>query len=138
MAARTTFSIITDPGNNQEIITDHYYTKEARLAELQDRALAYYQGTRFAVPAMNHEGDQAQGLAMLLGFFLMLSNGSVTLVEEPAAELDYQAHIFEDRRCLFCNVRNLDEDIYGPFDCVPRGQYSYTSESAAPKKETQS
>lgn len=130
-AMNDSFLIITDRGSNHEIITDRYPTEEARLAELLRRAQAYYTGTRFALPILNHEGGRAQALATLLSFFLMLSDGSVTLVQEPAEELDYQRHIFENRRCLFCNVNDLDEDVYGPFDCVPRGQYRYTSETPA-------
>ena len=45
----------------------------------------------------------------------------------------FQAHIYEGNRCIFCNVSNLDDDIYGPFSCITRGQFMYTSET--PQKE---
>lgn len=55
-----------------------------------------------------------------------------TLVAEvgaSAVQYDYQAHIYEDERCIFCNVNALDDSIYGPFDCIERGQFVYTSET---------
>lgn len=131
------FLIVTDRGNNEEIIIDRYPSEGARLKELHSRAQAYYAGTRFALPTLHHEEGEAQALATLLGFFLMLTNGSVSLVDETNEELDYQAHIFVAARCLFCNVSTLGECVYGPFDCIPRGQYIYTSESAN-HKEAQS
>ena len=61
----------------------------------------------------------------------LAGSGAAPGRKAPAIEGDFgfQAHIYEGNRCLFCNVNDLDESMYGPFDCVVRGQYAYTSET---------
>lgn len=69
-----------------------------------------------------------------------MSEGTATAaeVDAPDAQTEYQAHIYEGERCIFCNVNALDDSIYGPFDCIERGQFVYTSETQArPEKESQ-
>lgn len=44
-------------------------------------------------------------------------------------QLDVQAHIYGGGRCIFCNVNHLDEDLYGPFECVKRERSTYSTET---------
>lgn len=41
----------------------------------------------------------------------------------------YDPHIYDGERCIFCNVNCYDDAIYGPFDCIPREGYLYTTET---------
>lgn len=48
-------------------------------------------------------------------------------------------------RCMFCGVNDLDDDIYGPYDCTPREPLVWISETGsasdqsnpAPARESQ-
>lgn len=71
------FAIHTDPGNGQ-VFTERYATAEERLARLWERAQGYFPGARVPIPP--GVDDTATYLAQLLGFFLMIDDGSVTLV----------------------------------------------------------
>ncbi|MCI4659549.1 hypothetical protein [Cryobacterium zhongshanensis] len=64
------------------------------------------------------------------------SFGDQVLGTAAIADADggFQAHISEGGCCIFCNVSNLDDDVYGPFACITRGQFSYTSET--PQRKT--
>ena len=38
-------------------------------------------------------------------------------------------HVYDGERCLFCGVNIYDDAIYGPFECVKRPGYIYTTET---------
>lgn len=38
-------------------------------------------------------------------------------------------HIYDGGRCIFCNVNDLDESIYGPYLCVEREAYTFSTET---------
>lgn len=73
------FAVHTDTGSG-EISTERFETAQARLDSLRERAQAYFPDAALPTPRGKHEEDVY--LAQLLGFFLMLSDGSVTLSEE--------------------------------------------------------
>lgn len=77
------FAVHTDPGDG-EVLTECFPTAQARLESLRGRAQAYFPGNPLPTPRGEHEEDAY--LAQLLGFFLMLSDGSVTLSRKPADE----------------------------------------------------
>lgn len=41
-------------------------------------------------------------------------------------------HVFIASRCIFCNVNDLDEDMYGPFECTDREPLVYTTSTGDP------
>lgn len=59
------------------------------------------------------------------------SRTDAAAVEAARNAGDFQAHVFDGGRCVFCNTNDLDEDLYGPFDCIRRGQFVYTTETPA-------
>lgn len=75
------FAVHTDPGDG-EVLTECFPTAQARLESLRGRAQEYFPGTNLPTPRGEHQEDAY--LAQLLGFFLMLSDGSVTLSQKPA------------------------------------------------------
>lgn len=74
------FCIVTDPGNGP-VTTESFETAEERLETLRARARAYFPGTDVPKP-LGPTGEE-EYLAMLLGFFLMLTDGKVSLTENP-------------------------------------------------------
>lgn len=56
--------------------------------------------------------------------------------EPPRGDTYHRAgvtvHIYDQHRCIFCNVNDLDNDIYGPFPCLDREPYTYTTETGDP------
>jgi len=39
-------------------------------------------------------------------------------------------HVYTANRCIFCNINNLDDSIYGPFECEEdREALTYTTDS---------
>ncbi|MFJ2662573.1 hypothetical protein [Arthrobacter koreensis] len=73
---RTAYAVHTDPGDGQTV-TESFVTPEERLHRLRQRAQAYFPGR--PVPRALGVTDEAEYLAQLLGFFLMINNGRVTL-----------------------------------------------------------
>lgn len=73
---RSAYAVHTDPGDGRTI-TESFGTPEERLRSLRLRAQAYFPGR--AVPRALGVTDEAEYLAQLLGFFLMINNGRVTL-----------------------------------------------------------
>lgn len=61
--------------------TDRFPTEQVRLESLRERAQVYFPGK--AAPPTPAGTEEAAYLAQLLGFFLMLNGGSVTLEEVP-------------------------------------------------------
>jgi hypothetical protein len=61
----------------------------------------------------------------------------------PDEHLEFSPHVYDWGRCIFCNVNDLDDDIYGPFKCIEREPYVYTTETpnpgslVQPEEETQ-
>lgn len=76
------FCVVTDPGTGP-VSTETFGSAEARLESLRARARAYFPDA--AVPAPLGPTPEDEYLAMLLGFFLMLDGGNVSLAKIPAA-----------------------------------------------------
>lgn len=72
------FDVRTDPGDGP-IRTDRFVSAQERLESLRQRAREYFPGATVPQP----RGGSAEDvyLAQLLGFFLMLTDGKVTLHE---------------------------------------------------------
>lgn len=41
----------------------------------------------------------------------------------------YDPHIYDGERCINCNVNCYDDAIYGPFECIAREPFVYTTSS---------
>lgn len=70
------YLVHTHPGDGS-VASETFWTAEQRLDGLRKRAQAYFPGR--TVPPTPAGADEAAYLAQLLGFFLMLNDGSVTL-----------------------------------------------------------
>lgn len=79
------FIVITDPGGagDAPVDTEYFETARERLESLRARTRAYFPNA--AVPAPLGPTPEDEYLALLLSFFLMLSDGKVTLAEIPGA-----------------------------------------------------
>jgi len=73
---RSRFLVHTLPGDGS-VSTSRFATAEDRLEHLRQRALEYFPAS--PLPSAPPGTDEAAYLAQLLGFFLMLNDGSVTL-----------------------------------------------------------
>lgn len=73
----TRFAIHTDRGDGKPVVSESFSTAQERLDRLRQRAQAYFPGKD--VPTTPADTDEAAYLAKLLGFFLMLQDGKVTL-----------------------------------------------------------
>jgi hypothetical protein len=56
------------------------------------------------------------------------------LALEEGTDFEYEVHLYDPHtydgeRCIFCNVNIYDDGIYGPFECVQREGYIYTTET---------
>lgn len=72
------FLVHTDLGDGR-VTVSQFTSPQHRLESLRARAQAYFLGTE--VPLPRGSTDESAALATLLGFFLMLTNGSVVLSE---------------------------------------------------------
>lgn len=87
------------------------------------------------VPSLHelHDGETT----VSPGFFYdKLRERGSSPTDEPATKAadqngDYQAHIYDGGRCVFCSTNDLDDILYGPYECVRRGQFVYTTETPA-------
>jgi hypothetical protein len=75
-ATANCFAVHTHPGDGS-ISTERFQTAQERLDSLRQRAQEYFPGR--SVPRTPSGTDEAAYLATLLGFFLMLNDGKVTL-----------------------------------------------------------
>jgi hypothetical protein len=41
-------------------------------------------------------------------------------------------HVYDGERCIFCNTNMYDDGIYGPFPCIEREPFVYTTSTPAP------
>ena len=51
-------------------------------------------------------------------------------VEGEGCVVRWDRHVYDGWRCVFCDVNELDESIYGPFECVEHDGPVWVSESA--------
>ena len=51
-------------------------------------------------------------------------------VEGEGRVVRWDRHVYDGWRCVFCDVNELDESIYGPFECVEHDGPVWVSESA--------
>jgi hypothetical protein len=58
-----------------------------------------------------------------------INAAAIAIAGTPHTPGTFQLHIYSEYRCIFCNVNSLDDEIYGPFGCIERGQYVYTTET---------
>jgi hypothetical protein len=75
-AISSPYIVHTHPGDGT-VSTERFETAQERLDSLRRRAQAYFPGRD--VPRTPADTDEAAYLAQLLGFFLMLKRGKVTL-----------------------------------------------------------
>lgn len=52
--------------------------------------------------------------------------------EESGNVLSDYPHVYDGERCVNCNVNVYDNDIYGPYSCVPHKPMIYTTETGDP------
>ncbi|MCB5280479.1 hypothetical protein [Arthrobacter sp. ES1] len=71
------YIVHTEPGDGSPTVSDSFPTAQSRLDSLRQRAQEYFPGRD--VPRTPSDTDEAAYLAQLLGFFLMLHDGEVTL-----------------------------------------------------------
>lgn len=71
------YIVHTDHGDGQPPASESFHTAQERLDSLRQRAQEYFPGRN--VPRTPAGTDEATYLAQLLGFFLMLNDGKVTL-----------------------------------------------------------
>ena len=50
--------------------------------------------------------------------------------EDGGRVVRWDRHVYDGWRCVFCDVNELDESIYGPFECVEHDGPVWVSESA--------
>lgn len=86
--AATLFAVHTDTGDGR-ITTELFDTPEERLRTLRERAQAYFPGA--SVPSPLGSPDEAGYLAQLLGWFLMINDGSVKLSSVPGTPASVEA-----------------------------------------------
>lgn len=89
------------------------------------------------VVASLHELHSGETMVSPGFFYDKLRKLDSSPTDEPAAAAtestgDYQAHIYDGGRCVFCDTNDLDNALYGPYECIYRGQFVYTTETPPP------
>lgn len=82
-ATAAAYIVHTECGDGQPAASESFHTAQERLDSLRQRARGYFPGRD--VPGTPSDTDEATYLAQLLGFFLMLHDGKVTLEDVTVA-----------------------------------------------------